>query len=72
MRRPSRRLVDGFISGQPNFDEMSPELVKATHNQLPNLHPDMAQLGSVQSIGVVGVDNGGQDIYIVEHEHGER
>jgi hypothetical protein len=67
-----RRLVDGLISGKPNYDEMSPELDKAAHDQLPNLHSDMAQLGSVQSIGFVGVGNGGEDIYIVKHEHGER
>jgi hypothetical protein len=67
-----RRLVDGLVGGKPNYDEMSPELVRATHDQLPNLHSDMAQLGSVQSIGFVGVGNGGEDINIVKHEHGER
>jgi bla regulator protein blaR1 len=64
--------VDGLISGKPNYDEMSPELVQAIRDQLPNLHSDMAQLGSIQSIGFVGVGNAGEDIYIVKHEHGER
>jgi hypothetical protein len=67
-----RRLVDGLISGKPDYDEMSPELAKATHDQLPSLRSDMAQLGSVQSIGFVAVGNGGEDIYIVKHEHFER
>jgi hypothetical protein len=51
---------------------MSPELVKATHDQLPNVRSDMAQFGSIQSIAFVGVGHGGEDIYIVKHEHGER
>jgi hypothetical protein len=51
---------------------MSPELVKAIRDQLPNLQSDMAQLGSIESIGFVGVGNGGEDIYIVKHGHGQR
>jgi Domain of unknown function (DUF3471)/Glyoxalase superfamily protein len=67
-----RRLVDGLISGQPNYREMTPVVAEATRNQLPQLRSDLAPLGSIQSIEFVAVGHRGEDIYIVKQEHGTR
>jgi hypothetical protein len=65
-----RRLVDGIISGNPNYDEMSPELAQATRDQWPGLQSGVAQKGAVQSIQFLGVGNRGEDVFIVKQEHG--
>ena len=65
-----RRLVDGLISGKPNYDEMSTHLAEATRHQLPNLHSGLAELGAVQSVKFLGVGAQGSDAYIVWHDNG--
>ena len=65
-----RRLIDGIISGQPNYDEMSSGLADATRHQLPNLQPGLAELGAVQSAGFLGVGAQGEDVYTVRHDNG--
>jgi hypothetical protein len=65
-----RRLIDGIISGKPNYDEMSSHLAEATRHQLPNLQPGLAELGAVQSAGFLGVGAQGEDVYTVRHESG--
>jgi hypothetical protein len=35
-----RRLIDGLISGEPNYDEMNPRVAAATRDQLKDLHAD--------------------------------
>ena len=65
-----RRLVDGLISGEPNYDEMSALLAQATREQLPNLQSDMTELGAVQSAAFLGVGSQGEDVYSVRHENG--
>lgn len=65
-----RGLIDGIISGKPNYDEMSSALADATRHQLPNLQPGLAELGAVQSAGFLGVGAQGEDVYSVRHENG--
>lgn len=62
-----RRLVDGIISGSPNYEEMSPGLAAATRKQLPQLH-GIAQFGAVKSVKFLGVGPQGQDVYTVWQE----
>ena len=64
-----RRLIEGLRKGQPNYEEMGPGLAEATRQQLSDLHSDISQAGSTQSIRFVGVGSGGADVYFVEHEH---
>jgi hypothetical protein len=66
-----RRLVDGLISGKPNYDEMSPALAEVTRNQLERLDADLAPLGLVLSIRFLGVGNQCEDVYVVKQERGE-
>ena len=65
-----RRLIDGLISGKPNYDEMSAMLAEATRQQLPNLQPGLAELRAVQSVRFLGVGAQGEDVYSVRHENG--
>jgi hypothetical protein len=64
------RLIDGLISGKPNYHEMSPALAEATRHQLPNLQLGHEELGAVQSVKFLGVGRQGEDVYTVRHENG--
>ena len=65
-----RRLIDGIISGKPNYDEMGAALAEATRQQLPNLQPGLAELRAVEFIRFLGVGAQGEDVYTVRHENG--
>ena len=59
------RLVNGIVSGNPNYDEMSSELAEATRQQWSALRSDVGESGPVQSIRFVGVGSRGEDVYVV-------
>ena len=65
-----RRLVEGLISGQPNYDEMAPALAHVARQQIHRLHTTAAYLGAIQSIEFQGVGSQGWDVYDVHHERG--
>jgi hypothetical protein len=65
-----RRLIEGIVSGEPNYDEMSAALAEATRQQLPKLQPGLAELREVQSVRFLGVGAQGEDVYSVRHENG--
>jgi len=60
------RLVNGIVSGKPNYDEMSSALAEATRQQWSTLRSDVGESGPVQSIRFVGVGSRGEDVYIVK------
>lgn len=65
-----RRLVEGLISGDPNYHEMTPSLAEATRNQLVNLHAGHQHYGAIQSVTFLGVGSQGEDVYTVRHDNG--
>jgi bla regulator protein BlaR1 len=65
-----RHLVAGVASGNPNYEEMSPELAKAVREQLPTLRAVALPMGAVTSVEFTGVGSQGWDSYRVKHEHG--
>jgi CubicO group peptidase (beta-lactamase class C family) len=65
-----RKMIEGLRLGQPDYDLMSPALAAVTRQQLPQLQPSIAQLGSVQSVSFKGVGPAGADIYQVKFENG--
>jgi len=65
-----RRLIEGIITGSPNYDEMSALLAEATRQQLPNLQSGLVELGAVRSVTFLGVGAQGEDVYSVRHENG--
>ena len=66
----TRRLVEGLISGQPNYDEMLPALAHVAKQQIHRLHTTAAFLGAIQSIDFQGVGAQGWDVYDVRQERG--
>jgi|GEM_PF-618048 len=66
-----RRIVDGFIKGQPDLDEMAPGLVNAVNAQWPGMRPTFAKLGALTALTFKGVGPGGADIYEADFEHGQ-
>jgi hypothetical protein len=65
-----RRLIDGIISGKPNYEEMSAALADVTRQQLESLQSGLAELHAVVSVRFLGVDPQGNDVYSVRHEDG--
>lgn len=65
-----RRLIDGILSGKPNYDEMSAALADVTRQQLESLQSGLAELRAVVSVRFLGVDPQGNDVYSVRHENG--
>lgn len=64
------RLIEGLISGKPNYNEMIPAVADATRHQLPNLQSGHEELGAVQSVTFLGVGRQGEDVYTVRHANG--
>src|SRR5471032_1832653 len=54
-----RRHIEGLRSGNPVYAEESPDLQKATREQLPDLKEGLNRLGPVKSVKFVGVGNQG-------------
>jgi hypothetical protein len=67
-----RKLVDGLESGNPNYDDLGPELAKLTRDELPGLKTAMANSGAMKTASFKGVSAAGADIYEVTFENGVR
>ncbi|MHC2333337.1 glyoxalase superfamily protein [Bradyrhizobium sp. USDA 4454] len=65
-----RRLIDGIVSGNPDYEAMSPGLAAATREQLPNLQLGLGDLGAIETTRFLGVGAQGEDVYSVRHENG--
>jgi hypothetical protein len=66
-----RRLIEGILSGSPNYSEMSLQLAGGTRALLQNFQSTMRPLGPIQSINFKGVTKAGWDEYLVKHAHGD-
>ena len=64
-----RRVVEGILSGHPNYDEMSQPIADIVRRQMPILSK-MSEQGAITSIRFVGVSNDGTDSYSVMQEKG--
>ncbi|MFE0017706.1 glyoxalase superfamily protein [Mesorhizobium sp. NPDC059054] len=64
-----RRLIDGIVSGHPNYGEMGDELAQATREQLSGLQQLIGTKGGIKSIRFVGVTDAGDDIFHAEHQN---
>ena len=67
-----RRLVDGLESGNPNYDDLGPELAQLTRDELPGLKQAIASFGAMKTASFKGVSTAGADIYEVTFENGVR
>jgi hypothetical protein len=67
-----RRVIDGVLSGEPNYTEMTPWFAEWFKQQIastPMFRP-YAPMGAVRSIEFRGVGRGGDDVYEVRQEGG--
>ena len=64
------RLLDGILSGNPNYEEMSAPLASVVRLQLPQLQTIARYLGPVQAITFQGVGKQGWDVYEVRRANG--
>jgi hypothetical protein len=65
-----RRMIAGIAAGEPNLQEMNPQLAAAIRKDLPKLQVKLSELGAVQSIQLLRVSTNGMDLYEVKHERG--
>ncbi len=65
-----RRVLDRIASGKLNYRPMSPMLAEFTREHLPGYQSDQQQLGAVQSMRFVHVDELDADVYAVTYERG--
>jgi hypothetical protein len=63
-------LIDGLISGHPDYTAMSPQMADVIRQQLERLHALLSQLGPVKSFQFLGVNPNGGDVYDVRQEGG--
>ena len=65
-----RGLIEGLLSGQPNYDLLSPGLATATRQQLSQLQSMVKPRGAVESLKFKGVGPAGADIFDVKFASG--
>jgi Tol biopolymer transport system component len=66
-----RRIIDGFLKGQPDLDEMGPGLANATKARSAAMLPMFAKLGALKTLTFKNVAPGGADIYEADFENGQ-
>jgi len=59
----ARQLIAGLVSGNPDYASMTPDLAKATREQLPMLRGSLLSLGDLRSSKFTGVLPMGGDGY---------
>jgi hypothetical protein len=65
-----RRLINGALSGQPDYAHMSPALADAVRERAPMLEAAAQKMGPIQSVEFLGVDAYGNDVYNVRQQNG--
>lgn len=65
-----RRLIDGILSGTPNYNDMSPSLADLVRKQMPHIRSVLNGMGPVKAISFIGVGMQGEDVFSVRHENG--
>ena len=65
-----RRYVDALGRGEPNYDQMTPEVAAQTRQQLLLNQAILAKLGPLRAVSFRGVTPLGNDIYMVHFANG--
>jgi hypothetical protein len=66
-----RRHIESLENGRPNYQEMTPGLARAVHQQLPGALNNIRQWGALKSITFLTVEPNGLDEYATVFEHGQ-
>jgi len=65
-----RKLIADLASGTPDYEQMGPNMAKATREQLPKLKVKVTNFGAVQNVEFRGVSPTGWDMYEVRFQNG--
>jgi hypothetical protein len=65
-----RRYIDALGRGEPNYDQMTPEVAAQTRQQLLLNQAILAKLGALRAFSFRGVTQLGNDIYMVHFANG--
>jgi hypothetical protein len=65
-----RQYIEGLSRGQPNYDQMTPEVAAYTRQQLPLNQAILSRLGALQAMSFRGVSYSGNDIYMAHFANG--
>jgi serine-type D-Ala-D-Ala carboxypeptidase/endopeptidase len=57
------RYIDSLEQGEPNYQDMSPEMAAAVRKQLPLIEGIIKKMGALQSLQFKGVNAAGMDTY---------
>jgi hypothetical protein len=65
-----RRYIDALGRGEPNYDQMTPEVAVWTRQQLLLNQAILAKLGTLRAMSFRGVTQIGNDVYMVHFANG--
>jgi hypothetical protein len=65
-----RRQIDGFVQGAPDSRDMTDDLAAITRPQTARIERHFAELGTLQSMGFIGVGTEGWDVYQAKFVNG--
>ncbi|HTQ98359.1 MAG TPA: serine hydrolase domain-containing protein, partial [Candidatus Acidoferrum sp.] len=70
--RALRELIDGIVTGAPDYDHMVPAFANTVRQGLSGVQAMFANLGSLQSVSFQRVLPNGRDVYHVAFQHGSQ
>jgi hypothetical protein len=65
-----RRYIDAIVRGEPNYEQMTPEVAAQTSQQLLLNQAVLAKLGALRAMSFRGATQLGNDIYMVHFANG--
>lgn len=65
-----RQYIEALIRGQPNYDQMTPQVAAFTRDQLPLNRAILSRLGALQAISFRGISGSDNDIYMAHFANG--
>jgi hypothetical protein len=65
-----RKLIEGIISGAPDYDAMTEAWARLARQQMGFVKPAVTAGGAIQDIAFGGIDPDGRNIFQVTQEHG--
>jgi hypothetical protein len=65
-----RQYIDAIGRGEPNYDDMTPQVAAETRQQLLLNQAILARLGALRAMSFRGVGQSGNDIYVVHFANG--
>ena len=64
-----RRQIEGILTNEPRYEEMTPELAALSRRQWPKAQADFAQTGPLNSVVFRSVGQSGLDVYEAKFEN---